>query len=104
MSVAGPSLRLMLIDCDACVMRDLACADCAVSFLLTPQRLSAEESTAVAVLAGSGLVPPLRMVHAGGEGAAGERTGLRTVSTRDRCPPASGTPRWPVQRKDAEAG
>jgi hypothetical protein len=53
----------MHIDCDSCVMRDLACGDCVVSFLLGPpdQRLDAAEQTALAVLADGGLVPPLRL-------------------------------------------
>jgi hypothetical protein len=53
----------MHIDCDGCVMRDIACADCVVTFLLGPPQagLDAAEHAALAVLAGGGLVPPLRM-------------------------------------------
>jgi hypothetical protein len=67
MSVVTHSVRRVIIDCETCVMRDLACGDCVVSFLAEPARggpapeLSAEETRAVAVLAGSGLIPPLRM-------------------------------------------
>jgi hypothetical protein len=65
----------MVIDCDTCTMRDVACADCVVSFLTicvrggdrerlaapgTPD-LSEAESRALAALAHSGLVPPLRL-------------------------------------------
>jgi hypothetical protein len=70
----------MLIDCDACAARGPACADCVVTVLLgaPPVRRSADvtgidlngsEQAAIAVLAGSGLVPPLRLVAAtpGGE-------------------------------------
>lgn len=65
----------MVIDCDTCVMRDLACADCVVTFLAPaarsgsapeegpPPDLSDSESRALAVLAGSGLVPPLRLAN-----------------------------------------
>ena len=55
--------RHMIIDCDACVMRDIACADCVVPFLSGAPDLSVAETTAVSVLASSGLVPPLRMVR-----------------------------------------
>ena len=78
----------MLIDCDTCELRDLACDDCVVTVLLGPTRLSAGtpsyagvvtlttpdaglehrdpveldegERAALAVLADSGLVPPLQ--------------------------------------------
>lgn len=57
----------MLIDCNECSMRDIACADCVVSVLLDlPHRgieLDQEEQAALRVLAGSGLVPPLRLVE-----------------------------------------
>ncbi len=53
------------IDCDTCVVRDLACHDCVVSVLLGPPpelTFDAEEQRALNVLADSGLVPKLRMV------------------------------------------
>jgi len=57
----------MLIDCDGCAVRGLACSDCVVTVLLgTPPdglRLDATERRALAVLADSGLVPPLRLVQ-----------------------------------------
>ncbi len=57
----------MIIDCDTCVMRDLACGDCVVSVLLGPPGalaagFDAEEKAALDVLADSGLVPPLRLI------------------------------------------
>jgi hypothetical protein len=69
----------MMIDCDACAVRGPACGDCVVTFLLgaLPGRedapeadgeldagidLDGREQAAIAVLAGSGLVPPLRLV------------------------------------------
>jgi hypothetical protein len=64
----------MLIDCDACAARGPACGDCVVTVLLgaPPLRhahhedagidLDGREQAAIAVLAGSGLVPPLRLV------------------------------------------
>jgi len=57
----------VIIDCDSCEVRDLACDDCVVTALLggPPGELDPEEHTALAVLAGSGLVPPLRLVPPG---------------------------------------
>jgi hypothetical protein len=65
----------MLIDCDACAVRGPACGDCVVTVLLgaPPARrpddgigidLDGSEQAAIAVLAGSGLIPPLRLVPA----------------------------------------
>ena len=52
----------MIIDCAGCVMRDVACGDCVVTFLLGPPAgLGSQEQAALAVLADGGLVPPLRM-------------------------------------------
>lgn len=53
------------IDCDTCAVRGPACNDCVVTVLLgAPPELSFDddEQRALQVLAGSGLVPPLRMV------------------------------------------
>ena len=56
----------MLIDCDGCAMRDLACGDCVVTVLLgsTPGTVEMDETEARAldVLADSGLVPRLQLV------------------------------------------
>jgi hypothetical protein len=71
----------MLIDCDACAVRGPACGDCVVSVLLAgpgvrmhagdppgaqesapAPELDSAERAAIAVLAGCGLVPPLRLV------------------------------------------
>ena len=60
----------MIIDCDTCEVRGLACDDCVVSVLLGAPGVSGvqgpelddSERAALDVLAGSGLVPPLRMV------------------------------------------
>ena len=64
----------MLIDCDICEVRALACGDCVVTVLLgaPPEGvvLDDEERRALDVLAGSGLVPPLRLVEAGEGGQA----------------------------------
>lgn len=60
----------MIVDCEGCVMRDLACGDCVVTFLLgPPDELGSAEHVALAALAEGGLVPPLRMRAAqAGEG------------------------------------
>ena len=55
----------MIIDCDSCEVRGpTACGDCVVTALLggPPGELDEAESSALAVLAGSGLIPPLRLV------------------------------------------
>ena len=58
------------IDCASCMARPAACGDCIVSVLLgAPGQIGGEEQAAFAVLAGSGLVPPLRLVT-GVEGVA----------------------------------
>jgi hypothetical protein len=58
----------VLIDCDACVMRGPGCADCVVTVVLDASGndlvIDDEERAALDVLAQSGLVPPLRLVHA----------------------------------------
>lgn len=54
------------IDCDTCLVRGLSCHDCVVTVLLGPPpelSFDSEEQQALAVLAESGLVPPLRMVR-----------------------------------------
>jgi hypothetical protein len=59
----------VLIDCDGCAMRDLACGDCVVTVLLgaPPGALEVDEGEAKAlgVLADSGLVPRLQLVPLG---------------------------------------
>ena len=67
----------MVIDCDGCAMRDLACHDCVVSVLLGmpavradsqsaptrgPLEVTVGEQAALAVLSDHGMVPPLRLV------------------------------------------
>jgi len=56
----------MLIDCDHCAVRGLACSDCVVTVLLGAPDHAAElghaEQRAIDVLASAGLVPPLRLV------------------------------------------
>ena len=54
----------MLIDCNNCVMKDIACGNCVVSHFLAmpePGALATQETRALEVLHGAGLVPPLRM-------------------------------------------
>ena len=58
--------EIVLIDCDACSARDVACNDCVVRVLLGKSDGSVEfddaENMAVGALAAQGLVPPLRLV------------------------------------------
>ncbi len=55
----------MLIDCDRCEMRYIACPDCVVTALLGPPGRQAdigeEEQRALRVLADARLVSPLRL-------------------------------------------
>jgi hypothetical protein len=55
----------LTIDCDTCAVRGRGCGDCVVTVLLgcAPEGvvISDDEQSALAVLADSGLVPPLRM-------------------------------------------
>ncbi|WP_123369810.1 hypothetical protein [Cellulomonas sp. PhB150] len=62
----------MIIDCESCTARPVACGDCVVTFLTigSPRAavgasdgvdLDVAEQHAIGVLAASGLVPPLRM-------------------------------------------
>jgi hypothetical protein len=57
----------MLIDCDTCVARDVACDDCVMTVLLgmprAPVDLDDDERAAIGSLADAGLVPPLRLVR-----------------------------------------
>ncbi|MGH3098930.1 MAG: hypothetical protein ACRDMV_23330 [Streptosporangiales bacterium] len=63
----------MLIDCDSCEMRNIACDDCMVTALLGSApaeapgavRIDEGEQAALGALAESGLVPPLRLVRPG---------------------------------------
>jgi hypothetical protein len=56
----------MIIDCASCIGRPTECGDCVISVVLGSHPgsvdLDADEQTAVAALAGSGLVPPLRLM------------------------------------------
>lgn len=62
----------MIIDCDRCEMRDVACDDCVVSVLLAIPRVGGEldqaETDAITALADGGLVPPLRMTRGSATG------------------------------------
>ena len=71
MSDPLPNVRGMLIDCDRCDMRDIACDDCVINVLLgAPPEVELEDDTAQALqfLADGGLVPPLRHVRRTGTG------------------------------------
>ena len=70
----------MIVDCDSCVMREIACADCFVTALLDlpsgrPVDLDDEAAGALEVLAEAALVPPLRLVTAADAGATGATAG-----------------------------
>jgi hypothetical protein len=64
-------MDVLHVDCDTCIARGVACDDCVVSVLLATAGgpspagtvdLDADEQAALQALAGSGLVPPLRLI------------------------------------------
>ena len=61
---SGPDSETpVVIDCDDCAVRGLACRDCVVSVLLgVPETLLHDERAALEVLAEVGLAPRLRLV------------------------------------------
>ena len=67
----------MLIDCDDCALRDLACGECVVTALLRSDGPTHEvdegEQRALDVLADVGLVPRLRLVPLGPPGTSPQR-------------------------------
>ena len=79
----------MVIDCDRCVMHGPACADCVVTVLEPrnaagvpdgePAELGAAEVRALGVLAGAGMVPPLRLSSQGGRLLPGSRIWTQRV-------------------------
>jgi hypothetical protein len=116
----------MLIDCDTCTVRGTACGDCVVTVLLGAPaagagdgvELDGAEQAAIAVLAGSGLVPPLRLLPAerptaaehpaqgrperpgvGTSEVTGPGTGGRTAAHSVNAP--SPAPRRPSRRRAA---
>ena len=78
----------MIVDCDTCVARGPACGDCVVTSLLGPpdwwatEGVPGEEAAALAVLADSGLVPPLRLRPARPPGERRARSGRRLSAAR----------------------
>lgn len=55
----------MKLDCESCRQREIGCDDCVVTLLMSlpaqGARLNPAETEALAVMAESGLVPPLRL-------------------------------------------
>lgn len=60
----------MIVDCDSCAVRGPACGGCVMTVLMgnVPAGIELDdaEQAALAVLADSGLIPPLRLVDASG--------------------------------------
>jgi hypothetical protein len=56
---------MLIIDCDTCLARDVACHDCVVNVIFHEGLLdlSDEEAEAIGNLAEAGLIPKLRMVQ-----------------------------------------
>lgn len=59
-------MDILHVDCATCRARGPACGDCVISVLLGPigseVELDDQEQAALAAMAGSGLLPPLRLV------------------------------------------
>jgi hypothetical protein len=59
-------MDVLHVDCHTCVARRTACSDCVVTVLLGTSdgvvELDSDEQAALKALAGSGLVPPLRLI------------------------------------------
>ena len=79
-------MTTVIVDCAGCRVRGLACNDCVISTLLgvpeagEPPVLDPDERRALGVFAASGLLPPLRLAPAKGDGpdaAGGRRVGAR---------------------------
>lgn len=55
----------MIIDCDTCIMRDIACQDCVVTSFLAPREDVSEKTVeAIELLSSRGIVPPIRFQRA----------------------------------------
>ena len=75
MSVPPLIVTFMIIDCDSCIMRDIACKDCVVSVLISapinpalePPELGLEEARVIDLLSSRGMIPPLRYAQSGAE-------------------------------------
>jgi hypothetical protein len=73
----------MIIDCESCEMRNIACDDCVVSVLLAAPsshesgdiEWGEDESGALLALAQVGLVPPVRMRSLRDRGRPGRAVG-----------------------------
>lgn len=61
-------MEKLQVDCTTCQVRGSGCQDCVISVLLGmpeggPVELESEEQQALEALAGSGMLPPLRLVQ-----------------------------------------
>lgn len=57
----------MILDCESCTMRNIACSDCVVTTLLGPIETATAHEDMFTVLANAGLTRPLRLIHGEGE-------------------------------------
>lgn len=59
-------MDILHVDCDTCIARGPACGDCVMTVLLGAPthsvHLDPDEQAALAALAESGMVPPLRLI------------------------------------------
>lgn len=77
MSVLPHTLQGMIIDCDTCTVREIACKDCVVSVLIgAPDQapaLDGEAGRVIDLLASRGMVPPLRFTESEGNSHHSQR-------------------------------
>jgi hypothetical protein len=74
MSVPIFIVRLMIIDCDTCIKKDIECSDCVVSFFIgTPQKteISPQMHTALTLLASREISKELKFEPPGQQVQAG---------------------------------
>ena len=74
MSVPIFIVRLMIIDCDTCIKKDIECSDCVVSFFIgAPQKteISPQMHTALTLLASREISKELKFEALGQEVQAG---------------------------------
>lgn len=74
MSVPIFIVRLMIIDCDTCIKKDIECSECVVSFFIgVPEKaeISQQMHTAITLLASREISKELKFMPSGQEAPTG---------------------------------
>ena len=90
-------MDVLHVDCHSCVARGTACSDCVVTVLLGTSdgvvEFDSDEQAALRALAGSGLVPPLRLIPGARQVRDHDgRSERRDATPRSRAPRRSPPP------------